>query len=92
MLSTPQATGFHTVSATEFTVFFPERASVSLAALLILPVTASGSQILTVLEQDVLVAGPFLPRRHLTKETICFNEAGSHSETPFFFCVRGRKS
>lgn len=64
----------------------------SLAALLILPVTASGSQILTVLEQDVLVAGPFLPRRHLTKETICFNETGSHSETPFFFCVLGRKS
>lgn len=73
-------------------VFFPEKAPASLAALLILPVTASGSQILTVLEQDVLVAGPFLPRRHLTKETICFNETGSHSETPFFLCVLGRKS
>lgn len=67
-------------------------APASLAALLILPVTASGPQILTVLERDAPVARPFLLRRHLTKETICFNETGSHSETPFFFSVPGRGS
>lgn len=57
----------------------------SLAALLILPVTASGLQLLTVLVRDTLVAGFFLACRRLTKEAICFNKTGSQSETTFFF-------